>query len=230
MVLTKTFSYNIFMKKLAIFDLDGTLINTIADLATATNFALSQQGYPTHETNAYLYFVGNGINKLFERALPENKKSQENILKTREIFVPYYDVHNTDLSVPYDGIEEVLKALQAKGMMLAVASNKYDAATKKLIKHYFPDIKFIAVLGQREQFPTKPNPAVINEIIELANVTKEEVVYVGDSGVDMQTGINAGVCTIGVAWGFRPKSELESYKPTYIAEERRELPQIILSE
>ena len=218
------------MKKLAIFDLDGTLINTIADLAAATNYALSQQGFPTHETEEYLYFVGNGINKLFERALPENEKTEENIAKTREWFIPYYDAHNTDLSVPYEGTLEVLQTLQDKGMMLAVASNKYDAATKKLIKYFFPSINFVAVLGQREHVPTKPNPTIVNEIIGLANLEKEEVVYIGDSGVDMQTGMNANVCTVGVTWGFRPKSELESFRPTFIAEKQVDLLHFILSE
>ena len=217
------------MKKLAIFDLDGTLLNTIADLAAATNYALSQQGYPTHETEAYFYFVGNGINKLFERALPEGKKSQENVLKTRSLFVPYYDIHNADFSIPYDGIQDLLTALQNKGMLLAVASNKYDAATKKLINQYFPNIKFTAVFGQRDEVPTKPNPAVVNEIIQLAKVSKDEVVYIGDSGVDMQTGKNAEVCTVGVSWGFRPKSELEPFHPDYIADNRAELQQYLLS-
>lgn len=218
------------MKKLAIFDLDGTLLNTIADLAAATNYALREQGYPEHKTDAYLYFVGNGINKLFERALPEGRKSQDNILKTRGLFVPFYDQHNTDLSVPYDGIQDVLQRLQAQGMMLAVASNKYDTATKKLISYYFPTIKFVAVLGQREQVPTKPDPSVVYEIIDQANVKKEDVVYIGDSGVDMQTGKNAGVCTVGVSWGFRPKTELESYQPAYIADNREELSRFLLSE
>lgn len=217
------------MKKLAIFDLDGTLLNTIADLATATNYALSQQGFPTHETEAYLYFVGNGINKLFERALPEGEKSQANILKTRSLFIPYYDVHNADLSIPYSGIQDVLQELQEKGMMIAIASNKYDAATKKLIRQYFPTIKFVAVFGQRDQVPTKPNPAVVSEIIELANVKQEDVIYIGDSGVDMQTGKNANVCTVGVSWGFRPKSELESFHPDYIASNRSELLHYLLS-
>lgn len=211
------------MKKLAIFDLDGTLLNTIADLAAATNFALSQLGYPTHQTDAYLYFVGNGINKLFERALPEGEKSQENILKTRQLFVPYYDKHNADFSVPYSGIPALLQELQKEGMMLAVASNKYDAATKKLIKQYFPAINFVAVFGQRDQVPTKPDPSVVHEIMQIANVKKEEVVYIGDSGVDMQTGLNAGVCTVGVSWGFRPRQELEAFHPSFIADERTEL-------
>ena len=217
------------MKKLAIFDLDGTLLNTIADLAAATNYALSEQGYPTHETDAYYYFVGNGINKLFERALPDGEKSQENVLKTRALFVPYYDKHNADLSVPYPGIQELLQTLQKKGMMLAVASNKYDSATKKLIQHYFPTIRFVAVFGQRDQVPTKPDPAVVHETISLAAVDKEEVVYIGDSGVDMQTGKNAGVHTVGVSWGFRPQSELETFQPNYIAQDSTELLQHLLT-
>ena len=217
------------MKRLAIFDLDGTLLNTLADLASATNYALNELGYPTHQTDAYRTFVGNGINKLFERALPEGEKSQENILKVRSLFVPYYDVHNADLSIPYPNINNVLEALQNASVLIAVASNKYDAATKKLISQYFPNILFTAVFGQREQVPTKPNPAVINEIIELANLNKDEVVYIGDSGVDMQTGKNAEVCTVGVSWGFRPRKELEDFQPDFIADDSEELLHFILT-
>ena len=130
------------MKKLVIFDLDGTLINTIADLAGATNYALKACG-----------FVGNGINKLFERALPESERNEENIRKIRSLFVPYYNMHNADLSRPYPGITHVLETLQAEGVSLAVASNKYQEATEKLIKHYFPQIGFIRIFGQRENVP-----------------------------------------------------------------------------
>ena len=112
------------MKKLVIFDLDGTLLNTIADLAAATNQALHYYGYPTHSTDDYRFFVGNGINKLFERALPENERSEENILKIRSQFVPYYDKHNADFSRPYPGIAALLLALQNDGRKIAVASNK----------------------------------------------------------------------------------------------------------
>ena len=218
------------MKKLAIFDLDGTLLNTLADLAAATNYALSQQGYPTHETDAYRTFVGNGINKLFERALPEGEKSQENVLKTRALFVPYYNQHNADLSIPYEGINSVLETLQKKGMMLAVASNKYDAATKKLIAQFFPTITFTAVYGQREDVPSKPNPAVVYEIMKRANAQNTETIYIGDSCVDMQTGQNAGVTTVGVSWGFRPRTELEGFTPNFIADNRTELLHYLLSE
>lgn len=211
------------MKKLVIFDLDGTLLNTIADLAAATNYALQACGYPTHDTDAYRFFVGNGINKLFERALPEGTRSKENVLKIRSLFVPYYNEHNADLSRPYLGIENLLETLQKKGYMLAVASNKYHEATQKLIKQYFPHINFLAILGQRENIPAKPDPQVVYEIMEKAGVERNEVVYIGDSSVDMQTGANAGVTTIGVCWGFRPRTELEAYNPSLIAEQAEDI-------
>ena len=179
------------MKKLVIFDLDGTLLNTIADLAQSTNHALQALGYPTHDTSAYPFMVGNGINKLFERALPEGENTQENVLRVRAEFIPYYNLHNADLSRPYPGIPQLLDALQAKGIQIAVASNKYQEATTKLIAHYFPGIRFCAVLGQREGIPVKPDPAIVHDILKQAQVSPEEVLYVGDSGVDMQTARNA---------------------------------------
>ena len=211
------------MKKLVIFDLDGTLLNTIADLAAATNQALQHYGYPTHDTEAYRFFVGNGINKLFERALPEGERTEENVLKIRSRFVPYYDEHNADLSCPYPGIPELLSALQQEEIMLAVASNKYQAATRKLIAHYFPAINFVEVLGQRKGIPAKPDPSIVHDIIAKASVKKEEVWYVGDSNVDMQTAHNAGVTAIGVTWGFRPRTELEALHPAYIIKKAAEL-------
>lgn len=211
------------MKKLVIFDLDGTLLNTIADLATATNQALQHYGYPTHEVEAYRFFVGNGINKLFERALPETERTEENILKIRSQFVPYYDTHNADLSRPYPGIPELLRTLQQKGIKIAVASNKYQAATRKLIAHYFPEINFVEILGQREGIPAKPDPSIVNEIKTKAGVDEKEILYAGDSNVDMQTAHNAGVTAVGVAWGFRPRTELEALHPAYIIEKAEEL-------
>lgn len=206
------------MKRLVIFDLDGTLLNTIADLANSTNHALNQLGYPTHEPEEYNFMVGNGINKLFERALPEGEKTEENVLRVRREFIPYYDQHNADESRPYPGIPELLERLQAKGIQLAVASNKYQAATEKLIAHYFPNIKFIAVFGQRDGVNVKPDPTIVEDILRISGTPKDEVLYVGDSGVDMQTARNAGVTACGVTWGFRPLAELESFNPRYIIE------------
>ena len=211
------------MKKLVIFDLDGTLLDTIADLAASANHALKQLGYPTHPVDVIRTFVGNGINKLLERALPIHEQTEENVIRMRSHFVPYYDVHNADLSNPYPGIVSLLEDLQAKGIQIAVASNKYQEATVKLVKQYFPDIDFIEILGQREGINVKPDPTIVFDILQKADVSKEDILYVGDSGVDMQTAINAGVDAVGVTWGFRPRAELESFQPMGLIDKAEEL-------
>jgi len=211
------------MKKLVIFDLDGTLLNTIADLANSTNYALSQLGFPTHEVEKYNFMVGNGVNKLFERALPEGYKTEEYVLRVRSLFVPYYDKHNADESQPYSGIVELLEFLQSKNIRIAVASNKYQSATEKLVAHYFPNIQFVAVFGQREGIKVKPDPTIVDDILKIAKIDKGEVLYVGDSGVDMQTAKNAGVDACGVTWGFRPKDELAAFSPKHIVDAPKDL-------
>ena len=200
-------------KRLVIFDLDGTLLNTIADLAVATNEALRTMGYPTHAEEVIQTFVGNGVSKLLERSMPLDKRTEENIALVRRHFMAYYDQHNADLSTPYPGISEMLSRLQEDGVMLAVASNKYQSATEKLIARYFPHINFVCVLGQRQGIPVKPSPDIVLEIMEKANVSRSDTLYVGDSGVDMQTAINAGIDAVAVSWGFRPRAELEAFRP-----------------
>ena len=216
------------MKKLIIFDLDGTLINTIADLGACTNYALEKLGYPTHDIESYKFRVGNGINNLFRRSLPEGEKTDENVLRVRREFIPYYNAHNTDLSRPYPGMVELLEALQTEGILLAVASNKYQEATTKIIGELYPSIRFSAVLGQREGINIKPDPQIVFDILQATGVDKADVLYVGDSGVDMQTGLNAGVETCGVTWGFRPRTELEPFHPQNIVDSVEELRQIIM--
>lgn len=206
------------MKKLVIFDLDGTLLNTIADLAAATNQALRTLGFPTHEEKAYLQFVGNGIYKLFERALPLQHRTTENIARVKELFVPYYNAHGTDLTAPYAGIPALLETLQQRGLQLAVASNKYQAATAQLVAHYFPSVCFAAVYGQQEGLPTKPNPLLVEKIMQQVSVSAAETLYVGDSEVDMQTAINAQVEACAVLWGFRTREQLQAYHPAHLAE------------
>lgn len=215
------------MKKLVIFDLDGTLLDTIADLAESANYALKQLGYPTHDVETIRTFVGNGINKLLERALPSHEQTEENVMRMRSHFVPYYDVHNADLSSPYPGIVYLLEDLQAKGIQIAVASNKYQEATVKLVKQYFPDIDFVEILGQREGINVKPDPSIVFDILQKTHVSKEDVLYVGDSGVDMQTAINAGVDAVGVTWGFRPRAELESFQPMGLIDKAEDLLEFI---
>lgn len=204
------------MKQLVIFDLDGTLLNTIADLAEAVNRALVACGFAEHPTDAYRFFVGDGVSKLFERALPPEARTAENIARIRTHFMPYYEAHNADLSRPYEGILELLAELQSRGVKMAVASNKYQAATQKLVRHYFADTDFVAVFGQREGVAIKPDPQIIFDVLEVAGVSAEDVIYVGDSNVDMQTGPRAGVDTVGVSWGFRPREELAAHNPLAI--------------
>ncbi|MCC8094448.1 MAG: HAD family hydrolase [Tannerellaceae bacterium] len=211
------------MKKLVIFDLDGTLLDTVTDLASSTNYALEQCGFPTHPVSNYKLFVGNGINKLFERALPAEARTEEQILKVRGYFIPYYTDHAMDATAPYPGILRLLQTLHGKGNRLAVASNKYQAATVRLVTYYFGDFPFIEVLGQREGIPVKPDPSIVYDILKKADVSKEETLYVGDSGVDMQTAGNAGIASVGVTWGFRPRTELEENGVSYIVDSAEEI-------
>ena len=210
-------------KQLVIFDLDGTLLDTVADLANATNQALERCGYPTHPTQAYYKFVGNGINKLFARALPAECSTEENVQRIHSLFIPYYNEHNADCSCPYSGIIDLLHELQEGGVQLAVASNKYHEATLKLVRHFFPNVTFAAIYGQREEVPIKPAPDIVFDILRDTGVPKEEVLYVGDSGVDMQTALNAGVESVGVAWGFRSEEELQENGATHIVHQADEI-------
>lgn len=215
------------MKKLVIFDLDGTLLNSIADLACSTNHALKANGFREREIHEYPFFVGNGINKLFERALPEGEKTEENIQKIRKTFLKHYDAHNCDATVPYEGIMDLLSQLQEKGISMAVTSNKYDSATKKIISHYFKDIKFLSVMGNTEGVPAKPDPQIVFNTLKPYSFRKEEILYVGDSGVDMQTAKNAGIDACGVTWGFRPLEELKSFNPEFIVDRPEEILSIV---
>lgn len=197
-----------------IFDLDGTLLNTIDDLGYACNHALERTGYPTFPIEAYPAKVGNGINNLIRRALPEDERTEENILKVRAFFVPYYDAHNCDFTRPYDGIPEVLATLKARGHLLAVASNKYQAATEKIVNHFFPGM-FDVILGERDGIPRKPDPQIIFDIVE--KYQRQNVLYIGDSLVDFETAKAANVPFVGCAWGFVPKNTLvQAGVPTII--------------
>lgn len=199
------------MKQLVIFDLDGTLLNTIADLGTATNHALRVCGYPEHNLASYPKMVGNGITRLIERALPEDERDTETVERVREKFKEYYDEHMNDLTEPYPGIIDMLRELGNMGVKLAVASNKYQAAVVALIRHYFPDIDWQAIEGQKEGVPTKPDPSIVFEILAKCPTRKSKVLYVGDSGVDMETARRACVDSCGVTWGFRSLKELKDH-------------------
>ena len=189
-----------------IFDLDGTLLNTIDDLGYACNYALEKTGYPTFPIEAYPAKVGNGINNLIRRALPEAERTEENILRVRAYFVPYYNDHNCDYTRPYAGIPEVLATLKAQGHHLAVASNKYQAATEKIVNHFFPSM-FDVILGEREGVERKPNPQIVYDILDRLTAQRS-ILYIGDSLVDYETAKNANVPFVACSWGFVPREKL----------------------
>ena len=219
---------------LIIFDLDGTLINTIDDLGQACNHALSACGFPTHKIEDYPKLVGNGINRLIERALPEEHRNETTVLRLREYFVPYYDAHNCDLTRPYDGIPELLQSLKAAGHTLAVASNKYQAATEKIVAHFFPGT-FDVVLGERIGVPRKPDPQIVYDILSLlhpvsSSILKEEleeVLYIGDSLVDAETAHAAKATLVLCTWGFCTEQQLRTAQPKYMIQHPSELLNIL---
>lgn len=215
------------MYKLIIFDLDGTLLDTIEDLANSVNHALKQFNFATHEVNAYRLFIGNGVNKLLERSLPDAHRNADCVSMLKHEFIKHYYTHSEVCTKPYTGIVSLLNQLYAEGYKLAIASNKIHPATVELAVRFFPNIQFSDVFGQREGFPVKPNPEILNEIIENAGVARTQVLYVGDSGVDVSTALNANVNFVGVLWGFRPKSELEAVGATTFVSNTEELYQLI---
>lgn len=196
------------MKQLVILDLDGTLLNTISDLGTATNYALQQMGYSTHPIASYNNMVGNGVMKLLERAMPDDERNKHNLEEMRKHFMVYYDAHLWDKTTIYPGMRELLDELVSRGVNIAVASNKYQSAVNRLIDHFFGDLKWAAVYGQREGVPVKPDPSVVFEVLTDCPTSKDDVLYIGDSGVDMETARRACVESCGVTWGFRSRQEL----------------------
>lgn len=206
-----------------IFDLDGTLVDTLGDIAASCNHVMETNGFPTHTLEVYRYYVGNGISKLIERALPEAYRNPDFIHKARKEFIAYYSEHLTDLSLPYEGIEEVLSELNRKGVMLGVASNKYHEGTCRIVSHYFPSVPFKAVFGQRDRIPVKPEPQIVREILSVTGSRAEECLYIGDSDVDMLTARRAGVLPIGASWGFRTAEELSDAGAFAVIDRPREI-------
>ncbi len=196
--------------ELVIFDLDGTLLDTIGDLAAASNHMLRLRGLAEHTLDDYRRFVGNGILRLVERALPEALRTPAAVQAARADFLAFYIDHIDLETRPYAGIPALLEELARRGIRLAVASNKFQAGTEKLVRRFFPAIPFVAVLGQRPDVPLKPDPAVVREILTQCGVPAEKTLYVGDSGIDIETARAAGVRSVGVTWGFRSRTELEA--------------------
>lgn len=215
-------------QKVAIFDLDGTLLNTIGDLAVACNHMLRLRHLTEHTYEEYCHFVGNGITRLVERALPEELRTEDYIAAARRDFVDFYIEHIDHHTCPYEGIEEMLATLSAAGIKLAVASNKFNTGTRKLIHRFFGHIPFAAIYGNRDNVPLKPAPDVLNEIVAECKTTATECFMVGDSGVDMDCAKRAGIYSIGVTWGFRCREELEQHCAEYIVDTPQDVVRIIL--
>ncbi len=210
-----------------IFDLDGTLLNTLDDLADSCNRQLARRGFPVHPTDAYRYFVGNGAKKLVERALPGGSGSElvdQFLMDFRED----YARHCFDKTAPYAGIPEMLENLQQAGLAMAVLSNKPDAETRRVVERYFPSGLFSHTYGQRDGIPHKPDPAGVAPILEDLGLKAASTAFVGDTWIDMQTAKRSGCVPIGVLWGFREESELEENGAQLIAANPTELTDLLL--
>ncbi len=192
--------------KLAIFDLDGTILDTLADLTDSTNYALRENGFAEHTIEQVRYFVGNGIRKLMERALPKGTDAAI-IDRVHETFTAHYKAHCADKTKPYPGITKLLCALRDAGVKTAVVSNKADYGVQTLCQDYFPDLFDFAV-GEREGIRRKPCPDSVNEVLEKLKVMRADAIYIGDSDVDIETAKNAGLPCISVTWGFRDRAFL----------------------
>ncbi|KXB83130.1 HAD hydrolase, family IA, variant 3 [Prevotella sp. DNF00663] len=189
-----------------IFDLDGTLLDTLADLANSCNYALRKHGMPERTIEEVRQFVGNGVRKLMERAIPNGDKNPK-FNETYQAFREHYLIHNLDTTRPYPGIIELLHRLQAEGVAMAVVSNKFYAATSELCAHFFGDYIKVAI-GEREDIRKKPAPDTVIEALHQLHVEASKAVYVGDSEVDVQTALNCQMPCISVLWGFRSKDFL----------------------
>ena len=211
-----------------IFDLDGTLINSLTDIANSMNKALSEFSLPVHEVDEYKMFVGTGARNLAINSLPEKYKSDSDFVN--KIFLSYREIYKNaylDNTAPYAGITELLDVLKIRGIPTCILSNKPHDDTVKLSKILFPDFEFSIVLGQKENIPKKPDPTGALLIAKELSVLPENILYIGDSGVDMQTGKAAHMPSVGVLWGFRGEEELLSDGADYIVKKPLEIIDII---
>ena len=209
--------------KLVIFDLDGTLLDTIDDLKEAVNHAMSLRGFPTFTRDEVMAMVGHGARNLMRKTLPDGHKDDEMVNAAYNDFKAYYITHIDTYTKPFPGIQDLLAKLHRKGVLLAVASNKLQEGTEHLIKEFFPEIPFVAVLGGRTGFPLKPDPEIVDEVLRKANVDKADAVMVGDSDTDMETAVNGGIRGVAVGWGYRDLRGIEDLTVVETPEELRRL-------
>ena len=213
---------------IVIFDLDGTLLNTIGDLAASVDYVMRSRNLPEHTDAEYRQMVGGGIKRLVERALPAELAAngeyvEECVTQFRRYYVDNIDRH----TVPYDGMYDLLHRLRKEGVQVAVASNKFQHGTDRLVSKFFGDIDFVAVEGNREGAPLKPDPQIVNNILHKAGVEHSKAIMVGDSGIDIRTAAAAGIDSVGVAWGFRFAEELYEAGATRVVTTAEELEKVL---
>jgi phosphoglycolate phosphatase len=211
-----------------IFDLDGTLLDTIQDLAEAMNGALTSMGYPVHDIQKYLHLIGNGIENLAMRVLPEDIKSEELVQKCVSIFRDKYSNKWVDKTRPYDGIPILLSKLKASQIIMAVLSNKLHIITEQMVQQFFGSSYFTEVRGEISGVPRKPDPAAALDIAKHISLNPEQIIFVGDSGTDMQTAVSAGMYPVGVLWGYRNAKELIEYGAKKLIDKPDELLELLI--
>ena len=213
--------------KAVLFDLDGTLLNTLDDIADAANHSLGVMGYPTHEVGAYRYFVGMGADNLISAIAPPGRPPEE-LASLKDIYSRRYGAHSLDKTRPYAGVPEMVRALAEIPVKLAVVSNKPDEDANLTVSRVYGGGLFDVVAGGRRGIPLKPDPTIVGIILERFGVVPAESIFVGDTGVDLATAGNAGCVSVGVTWGFRP-DEVRAFGADYVIDDPSELPKIALS-
>ena len=215
------------MYRTVIFDLDGTLLNSIGDLAAAANYVCRKNRWPEHTEEEIMGMVGHGIPNLVRQFSPADARSTLMVLNTTSQFNQYYGCHNMELTRPYEGVAELLRQLKAAGAQLAVCSNKADNFSRAIVEHYYPGV-FDLVRGNLNGMPVKPDPTVVREIMRDLDASYLSAMMVGDSSVDIQTGHNAGIKACGVTWGFRSRESLVEAAADAIADTPAELGKLLL--